>query len=109
MQNEIQSRLAENLKRIRKARKLTQFELAEKADISEGMVKSIEICHAWPSEKTLLQISKALETDIYHFFMPVSTSMNMKENVKNNLKETIKKSYCEYLEEMMKELDKTDS
>ena len=68
MQNEIQNRLAENLKRIRKSKKLTQFELAEKADISEGMVKSIEICHAWPSEKTLLQISKALDTDIYHFF-----------------------------------------
>ena len=70
MQNEIQNRLATNLKRIRKAKKLTQFELAEKADISEGMVKSIEICHSWPSEKTLLQLSKALDIDVYHFFMP---------------------------------------
>ena len=104
MQNEIQIRLAENLRKIRKAKKLTQFELAEKADISEGMVKSIEICHAWPSEKTLLQISKALETDILHFFMPVSANLKMEEKIKSELENTIKKSYCEYVQAIMERL-----
>ena len=104
MQNEIQVRLAENLKRIRKSKKLTQFELAEKSDISEGMVKSIETCHAWPSEKSLLQISKALDTDIYHFFMPVESSFEVEEKIQTELKETIKKNYCEYLEKMMQKL-----
>ena len=60
MSNEIQSRLAENIKKIRKEKHLTQFELAEKANISEAMVKSIETCHAWPSENTLLLLSQAL-------------------------------------------------
>ena len=104
MQNEIQLRLEENLKRIRKSKKLTQFELAEKSEISEGMVKSIEICHSWPSEKTLLQISKALNTDVYHFFMPVESSFEVENKVKTELKETVKKSYCEYLEKVLQEL-----
>ena len=33
--DDIQTRLGENVKRIRKELKLTQFQLAEKADLSE--------------------------------------------------------------------------
>lgn len=43
MKLEIQKRLAENLKHLRKELKVTQFELAEKANISEAMVKSVEL------------------------------------------------------------------
>ena len=32
--DDIQKRLAENVKRIRKSKKLTQFQLAERADVS---------------------------------------------------------------------------
>lgn len=41
--DDIQSRLGENVKRIRKEQKLTQFQLAEKADLSEETVKNIEL------------------------------------------------------------------
>ena len=58
MKLEIQKRLAENLKRLRKEQKLTQFELAEKANISEAMVKSVELAQSWPSDKTLTQLGK---------------------------------------------------
>lgn len=43
MKSELQMRLAKNLKKLRKEQKLTQFELAEKANISEAMIKSIEL------------------------------------------------------------------
>lgn len=105
MPNEIQKRLAENLKKIRKNKKMTQFELAEKADISEAMVKSIETCHAWPSEKTLLQISTVLETDVYHFFMPIPLSLEIKDKVKSQLQCTVKESYCEYVKTILEKLD----
>ncbi|UKI56142.1 MAG: helix-turn-helix domain-containing protein [Treponema succinifaciens] len=49
--SDIQKRLAENLKRIRKQQKLTQFELAEKAGISDETIKNIELCKTWTSEK----------------------------------------------------------
>lgn len=105
MPNEIQSRLAENIKKIRKEKHFTQFELAEKANISEAMIKSIETCHAWPSENTLQQISSALETDIYHFFMPVASSVKMRQNLRSELKDAIKKRYCEYVKELLAELE----
>ena len=54
MKLEIQTRLAHNIKRLRKNQNLTQFELAEKANISEAMVKSIELSLSWPSEKSLI-------------------------------------------------------
>ena len=59
MKYEIQNRLAENMKRLRKERKLTQFELAEKANISEAMVKSIELMHAYDRVKLHCGESKA--------------------------------------------------
>ena len=105
MPNEIQSRLAENIKKIRKEKHFTQFALAEKADISEAMVKSIETCHAWPSENTLQQISDALETDIYHFFMPVASSLAVNDNVQRDLKRVIRQRYCEYVKEMLDALE----
>lgn len=66
--SEIQIRLAENLKRVRKQKKLTQFELAEKAHISDETIKNIELCKTWTSEKTLSQITDALEIDIHTLF-----------------------------------------
>lgn len=74
--SEIQNRLAENLKRIRKERKLTQFELAEKAGISDETVKNIELCKTWTSEKTLSQLTEALEIDIHSLFLPISSSFD---------------------------------
>ena len=46
MKSELQLRLAKNLKELRKEHKLTQFELAEKANISEAMKKALNWrCH----------------------------------------------------------------
>ncbi len=103
--NEIQSRLAENIKRLRKEKKLTQFELAELSSLSEGMIKSIETCHAWPSENTLLQISNALKTDVYHLFLPVSSSVSLKDSIHAQLKKAITERFCECLNEIMAELE----
>ena len=53
--SEIQKRLGENIKQIRKTKKLTQFELAEKANVSEDTIKSLEQGRTWCSDKTLSQ------------------------------------------------------
>ncbi len=96
--SEIQTRLAENLKRIRKQKKLTQFELAEKAKISDETIKNIELCKTWTSEKTLSQITDALEIDIHTLFLPVASSFDkqiaddnkqIKANIIENLREFV--------------------
>lgn len=103
---DIQIRLSGNLKRMRKSHKLTQFELAERADVSEDTVKSIELMRFWPSEKTLAQISSALNIDVYHFFMPTADTINTEKAVLKQLKETILKTYFTYIEDVLNELEK---
>ena len=84
---EIQNRLAENLKRIRKSQKLTQFQLAEMIGMSEETIKNVELSRAWPSEKTLSQISEALNVDVYHLFMPIPASFSVNQEIKENIKQ----------------------
>lgn len=105
MKLEIQKRLAENMKRLRKERKLTQFELAEKANISEAMVKSVELSMAWPSDKTLTQLAEALEVDVLKFFIPANTQGYVDSNLLCELKDTITRHYNTYLRNMMVELE----
>lgn len=105
MKLEIQKRLAENLKRLRKEQKLTQFELAEKANISEAMVKSVELAQSWPSDKTLTQLAEALEVDVLKFFIPSDISSHVDKNLFCDLKDTVTRHYNTYLRNMMVELE----
>lgn len=100
---EIQYRLGENIKTIRKSKKLTQFELAEKSNVSEDTIKSLEQGRTWCSDKTLSQITEALEIDVVKLFMPISTSF--KENKENLtiLKNAIANNVKNYINELLKE------
>jgi len=104
MKLEIQTRLAHNLKRLRKNRNLTQFELAEKANISEAMVKSIELSLAWPSDKTLSQLSEALNVDVINFFLPTNTESFVNSSLFSNIKEVVTENYNEYLQSILAEI-----
>ena len=62
--------LSMNLKKCRKIKGWSQFELAEKAEISEQTVNSIEGLRLWPSDKTLAKIANVLEVEMYRLFVP---------------------------------------
>ena len=62
--------LSLNLKKYRKIKGWSQFELAEKAEISEQTVNSIEGLRLWPSDKTLAKIANVLEVEMYRLFVP---------------------------------------
>ena len=101
---EIQNRLAENLKRIRKSQKLTQFQLAEMIGMSEETIKNVELSRAWPSEKTLSQISEALNVDVYHLFMPIPASFSVNQEIKENIKQVISVTYKDFVESTLREV-----
>lgn len=103
--SEIKKRLAGNIKSLRKTKGLNQFELAEKSNISEAMIKRIELGLSWPSEKTLSQICVALEIDIYQLFIPVSNSLSISENVKKRIENEINQSYKEYVNAIIDKLN----
>ena len=67
---EIRECLSLNLKKYRKMKGWSQFDLAEKAQISEQTMNSIEGLRLWPSDKTLSKIATALEVEMYKLFVP---------------------------------------
>ena len=104
--DDIKKRLGENVKRIRKEQRLTQFQLAEKAELSEETVKNIELSRCWTSDKNLAKLTKALEVDIHSLFLPVSTSfdIDLKDSViiKNAIAENIQHDIDSVLKEITK-------
>jgi transcriptional regulator with XRE-family HTH domain len=62
--------LSSNLKKYREKLGLSQEKLAENTGISTMMVKDIEACRTWISDKTLESLAAALKTDIYRLLMP---------------------------------------
>ena len=66
--------LALNIKKQREKLGITQENLAEKADISAAMMNDIEGCRTWISDKTLKNLSSALNIDTYRLFVPEITS-----------------------------------
>lgn len=67
---DLREALSLNLKKYRKIKGWSQFELAEKAEISEQTVNSIEGLRLWPSDKTLAKIANVLEVEMYRLFVP---------------------------------------
>lgn len=104
---EIQNRLGENLKCMRKLHKLTQFALAERANVSEDTIKSIELSRFWPSEKTLAQITEALGIDVCHLFLPTAETVPGSNEIMQKIRDAISQSYVEYVEDALKKIAQT--
>lgn len=103
--SEIQKRLGENIKQIRKTKKLTQFQLAEMANVSEDTIKSLEQGRTWCSDKTLSQITEALEIDVVKLFMPIGESFKKNKENTAKLKSAIAADVRNYVNEVLKEFD----
>jgi transcriptional regulator with XRE-family HTH domain len=65
--------LAVNIKKQREKLGITQEHLAEKSGISAAMMNDIEGCRTWISDRTLKNLSYALEIDTYRLFIPEVT------------------------------------
>lgn len=102
--DDIKKRLGENVKRIRKEKKLTQFQLAEKAELSEETVKNIELSRCWTSDKNLAKLTKALEVDIHSLFLPVSTSFNDDSKDSAIIKNAIADNLKHYVNSVLNEI-----
>lgn len=104
--DDIQKRLGENVKRIRKEQNLTQFQLAEKADLSEETVKNIELSRCWTSDKNLSKITKALDVDIHNLFLPIQTSFDEDSKNTSVIKQAIAENIRGYVDTVLCEITK---
>ena len=102
--DDIQSRLAENVRRIRREKQLTQFQLAEKAGISEETVKNIELSRCWTSDKNLSKITDALDVDVCCLFLPSAKSIGERSEVVKSLREAAAESIRCYVDSVVAEI-----
>lgn len=103
--DELKRRLSANIKKIRKSKNLSQFELAEKANLSDQTINSIEGKRLWPSDKTMIKIANALETDASIFFLPENYAENAASKsivIIPELKDALKKNVDYLIEEFFK-------
>jgi len=84
--------LSMNIKKRRELLGISQERLAEYAEISSNMVKDIEGCRTWISDKTLIKLADALETDIYRLFVPAELyEKEIYNNVRDDLVQILQK------------------
>ena len=61
---------ANNLKKLRGDRHMSQMELAAAANLSSNFINEMENEKKWPSIETLAKLMKALSVEPVHFFTP---------------------------------------
>ena len=86
---ELKERVSQNIKRRRKTLKLSQEQLAERANVSKDTINSIEGRRVWPSDKTLVLICAALGCDVYRFFLPLETVPKDGDEIYSEIKESV--------------------
>jgi transcriptional regulator with XRE-family HTH domain len=68
--SDLRKMLSKNIKRHREMLGISQEKLAECTGMSAMMIKDIEGCRTWVSDKTLIALASALQTDIFRLFLP---------------------------------------
>ena len=103
----LKSRLSANIKKFRRERRLSQFELAERAELSEQTINSIESRRLWPSDKTLIKICGVFNVDVYQLFLPdilpLTYSSQDYTELKSAVVESIRHLVSRTLDEILKE------
>lgn len=107
--NDIKYIIADNVKLYRKKQNLTQFELAEKAELSVDSIKRIEHGSRTMSLENFMRIADALAIPLSYLLYENLNEIPMTERILNILDNKNRKQQ-EYLvhmlEEMVKGLDK---
>ena len=69
-EDELQTRVIQNIRALRKKKGFSQERLADKADISRQMMNDIEGRRRWLTKRTLVKLANALEVDVHELFIP---------------------------------------
>jgi transcriptional regulator with XRE-family HTH domain len=71
---DVRERVGLNVKRLRRAKRLSQEELAHRAEIHQTYLSEVEGAKRNPSIDVLTRIANALEVDIEEFFRRVRSN-----------------------------------
>ncbi|GMO50875.1 MAG: hypothetical protein Pg6C_15110 [Treponemataceae bacterium] len=62
--------LSANIKRYRAFEGISQEKLAERTGLSDQLIKDIEGCRSWVSDKTIIKLALALKVEAYQLLYP---------------------------------------
>jgi transcriptional regulator with XRE-family HTH domain len=94
--------LSANLKKYRSIEGISQEKLAERTDLSEQLIKDIEGCRSWVSDKTVIKLAIALKVEVYQLLYPqtevsrlhpIRLPSELLRNLKNEIKEDIDRKF----------------
>jgi transcriptional regulator with XRE-family HTH domain len=123
-QKSLRKILSQNIKNARAELHITQVKLAVNADISVSHIVDIELCRTWVSDKTLSNIAKALNMEVYELLIPEQTgktTIRKKENMsirrtadiikakKNLLRQTLSETMDDLILEIVRLNEQTGS
>ena len=81
---QVKELLSINIKTLRKKCGFSQEKLAEIVGLSSQSISDIEGCRTWVSDKTLENLAKALNVDIYQLFIPTDENEHNSEAILYN-------------------------
>jgi transcriptional regulator with XRE-family HTH domain len=103
---DIKEIFAENLRKIRRKKGLTQEKLAEKANMSLQYLALLEIARKFPSGEMLERLANALDIETYELLAVAPSPQNELEQLRKEIKEDIKNAFEERLEQAITDVIK---
>jgi len=94
--------LSANIKKYRNIEGMSQEKLAERIGLSEQLIKDIEGCRSWVSDKTAVKLAIALNVEVYQLLYPqaeadrlhpVRLPSELLRRLKNEIKENIDRQF----------------
>jgi len=82
---DIKEIFAENLRKIRRKKKLTQEKLAEKANMSLQYLALLELARKFPSGEMLERLANALDIETYELLAVTSSANSELELLRNDI------------------------
>jgi len=94
--------LSANIKKYRNIEGISQEKLAERTSLSEQLIKDIEGCRSWVSDKTAVKLAIALNVEVYQLLYPqaetdrlhpVRLPSELLRKLRNEIKENIDRQF----------------
>ena len=103
-EDELQTRVIQNIRALRKKAGLSQEKLADKADISRQMMNDIEGRRRWLTKKTLVKLANALEVDVHELFIPSAQENEKTKGIYDTITLEVVSQVKEAVDKALKEL-----
>lgn len=103
-EDELQTRVIQNIRALRKKKGFSQERLADKADISRQMMNDIEGRRRWLTKRTLVKLANALEVDVHELFIPSAQENEKTKGIYDTITQEVVSQVKEAVDKVLKGL-----